>query len=62
MKVKVTIQSFLLIKKPSSLAVTDGGGGGVVELSTEFSKGRGLTGSQSSDLGISEVGCWERQG
>ena len=61
-KSNYTIFSTSLIKKPSSLSVTDGGGGGVVELSTEFSKGRGLTGSQSSDLGISEVGCWERQG
>ena len=29
-----------------------------VEPSTKFSKRRGLTGSQSSDLRISEGGCW----
>ena len=48
---------------PSSFSA--GGGGGEkqwVEPSTEFSKRKGLTGSQSSDIRISEGGYWEKQG
>ena len=46
---------------PSSLSA-GGEGKRWVEHSTKFPKRRGLTGSQSSDLRISEGGCWERQG
>ena len=31
-----------------------------VKPSTKFSKRRGMTGSQFSDLWISEGGCWEK--
>ena len=46
----------------SSSLSAGGGGKGWVEPSTKFSKRRSLTGSQSSDLRISESGCWERWG